>query len=269
MSSASRRAALIIENLNISSIEDLQLLEQIAFERGAIVTRKHLDVAEARLIVGNPFSVITISTTIGDHRRQRFSIAHELGHLELHRQEIVFPCDTARINDWASLTAGDSLEQEANEFAASLLLPETLFAPLCLETDPSMDVVRHLSDQFNVSLMATARRYVRFCYDPVAVVWTQRSQIRWFQRNDAFADYGFFIDVNSLVDDATVASRFFEGEALPRSSRLVRASAWMIPGNFRDILLREQCVAMPNYDGVLSLLWVDEGWESEGWEDEE
>jgi len=110
VSSASRRAALIIENLNISSIEDLQLLEQIAFERGAIVTRKHLDVAEARLIVGNPFSVITVSTTIGDHRRQRFSIAHELGHLELHRQEIVFPCDAARINDWASLNAGDSLE---------------------------------------------------------------------------------------------------------------------------------------------------------------
>lgn len=263
MSSASRRAASIVEELNINTIDDLQLLEQIAWERGAIVVHGHLNVAEARLTVGRPYSIITVSNAIGNHRRHRFSIAHELGHLELHRHRVVFSCDAMQINDWSSVTTSANLEQEANEFAASLLLPETLFAHLCLETDPSMDVVRRLSDRFDVSLTATARRYVSFCYAPVAVVWTQRRQIRWFQRNDSFTDYDFFVNVNSFVDDSTIASRFFNEEPLPHSPQPVRASAWMIPGGFRDRLLREQCVAMPNYEGVLSLLWVDEDWEDE------
>lgn len=262
MNQAHQRAATIVEELGINSIKDLQLLEQIAFERGAIVTYRNLDVAEARLVVGRPLSVITISTSISDSHRQRFSIAHELGHLELHRQDVIFPCDALRINDWRHGGDPQNLEQSANEFAAALLLPEQLFAPLCLEKDPSMDTVRELSERFDVSLMATARRYVNFCYDPVAVVWTHKRLIRWFQRNEAFADYGFFINVNSFVENETVASGFFDGEPFPRVAQLVKASAWMIPGNFKDIVIREQCVAMGNYDGVLSLLWVDDEWDS-------
>jgi Zn-dependent peptidase ImmA (M78 family) len=263
MGSATYRAASIVEDLRIVSITDLQLLELIAFERGAIVKCSRLDVAESRLIVGRPYSVITVSTSVSDPRRERFNIAHELGHLELHRRELVFPCDAGSINDWPSGGATQNLEQEANEFAAGLLLPEKLFAPLCREMDPSMEAVRELAEQFNVSLMATARRFVQFSHAPVAVVWTERRLIKWFQRNEPFEDLGLFVDVNSMVSDATVASRVFNGEYLPQTSDVVRASAWMMEGGFRDMPMREQCVAMPNYQGVLSLLWIEEEWTDE------
>lgn len=260
MPSPSRVAASIIEDLNIVSVEDLQLLDQIAFERGAIVRREPLTTAEARLVVGRPYSVITVSITTNNARRERFSIAHELGHLELHRNERIFPCDIESINDWASRASDISLEQEANEFAASLLLPEKLFSPLCLDSDPSMDAVQSLAEQFDVSLTATAIRYVQFCYDPVAVIFTQRRLIKWFRRNKAFADYDFFVNVNSMVEDSSLAARFFNREPLPESAQLVKASSWMIPGGFEDIHIHEQCIAMPQYDAVLSLLWVEEEW---------
>ena len=263
MSSAASRAASIIEELDIRSIADLQLLDQIAFARSAIVRQGGLDTAEARLVVGRPYSVITVSSTLGDSRRQRFSIAHELGHLELHRYEVVFPCDAASMTYWASKGSNENLEQAANEFAAALLLPEKLFAPLCQDTDPSLDTISQLSNRFNVSLIATARQYVRYCYEPVAVVWVQGGYIRWFQCNEAFSDNGFFINVNSIVDSSTVASRFFDRRPLPRAPQLVRASSWMRPGKFANIHLQEQCVAMPNYEAVLSLLWANEEWDED------
>ena len=254
----------ILNKLRITKLEDLQLLESIAWERGATIVDKPLSGSEARLVAVGNRAIITVSTSIKNSQRRRFSIAHELGHLELHRQELIFLCDSENINDWSSKTSIRNLEQEANKFAASLLLPEKLFSPLCLKTEPSLNTVRLLAEQFNVSLTATIIRYVQFCYDPVAIVFTQRRQIKWFQRNEAFEDYGFFVNVNSMVEDSTVAARFFNSESLPKSAQLVKASSWMMPGGYKDIYLHEQCIAMPNYDAVLSLLWVEDEWADEG-----
>lgn len=63
--------------------------------------------------------------------RQRFTIAHELGHFELHRQMITdqvhvdknFP---ALMRDPKSGTGTEQIEIEANQFAAELLMPREL-----------------------------------------------------------------------------------------------------------------------------------------------
>jgi Zn-dependent peptidase ImmA (M78 family) len=63
--------------------------------------------------------------------RQRFTIAHELGHLELHRQMITvnvhvdksFP---ALMRDSKAATGTELIEIQANQFAAELLMPRTL-----------------------------------------------------------------------------------------------------------------------------------------------
>jgi Zn-dependent peptidase ImmA (M78 family) len=258
MGIGARRAASVIAALGISSVDDLQRLELIAFERGAIVQRGQLHIAEARLVIGRPHSVITISTQISTPQRERFGIAHELGHLELHRNVDMFPCDTGSLNEWPVVGREPSIEQEANEFAACLLLPEDIFGGICGELDPSMEVIKELADQFDVSIMATARRFVEFCDAPAAIVWTERRQVRWFQRNEAFEDYGFFINVNSMVEDSTVASRFFDKEYVPTSPEVIRASAWMMEGEYSNLPLKEQCISMPRYEGVLSLLWVED-----------
>ncbi|USQ95893.1 ImmA/IrrE family metallo-endopeptidase [Caulobacter sp. RL271] len=62
-----------------------------------------------------------------DHsiERQRFTIAHELGHLVLHRGQPVHVDEGFRVNlrDRRSATAEDVEEIEANAFAADLLMP--------------------------------------------------------------------------------------------------------------------------------------------------
>ncbi len=57
--------------------------------------------------------------------RQRFSIAHELGHFQLHREPVFVDKQPARVNfrNGVSSLAIDPREIEANGFAAALLMP--------------------------------------------------------------------------------------------------------------------------------------------------
>ncbi|MEO8009263.1 MAG: ImmA/IrrE family metallo-endopeptidase [Betaproteobacteria bacterium] len=60
--------------------------------------------------------------------RQRFSIAHEIGHLVMHKGAL-FVDKTVRFNrDANSSKAVDPREIQANQFAAELLMPEELVA---------------------------------------------------------------------------------------------------------------------------------------------
>jgi Zn-dependent peptidase ImmA (M78 family) len=60
--------------------------------------------------------------------RQRFTIAHELGHRALHpgRELILDVPVRVNLRDKTSSTASDLEEIEANAFAAALLMPEPL-----------------------------------------------------------------------------------------------------------------------------------------------
>jgi Zn-dependent peptidase ImmA (M78 family) len=94
--------------------------------------------------------------------RQRFTIAHELGHLVLHRDELHidegFPF---AFRDEISSLAVDPAEIEANQFAAELLMPEAWIAAeirgqhLDIESD---DVIGSLAQKFGVSVLSMTHR---------------------------------------------------------------------------------------------------------------
>jgi len=263
MSHAALSADRLIARLGIMDRSDLLLLEEIAWTRGVLVKEGILEGAEARLVMARGRGIITLSSAIRDLRRKRFSIAHELGHFEMHRtQRGLSLCLSEDIKDSVGKHTGQDLEQEANEFAAALLLPARFFAPLCKKEVPSLEYVCELAENFSTSLTATALRYVKFCEEPVAVVFSQGSHIKWFQGSKDFEDLreelGFFIDVRAKLDQSTLASALFQGRNR-LSNKKVQASAWFTPGRYRDnARLLEHSIAMPAFDAVLTLLWVDE-----------
>lgn len=94
--------------------------------------------------------------------RQRFSLAHELGHFLLHREKepffidaaVFFRSEGATPETWAQ-------ERAANAFAAELLLPERKLKELW-QSEP-IDVfddtaIRRLADRLGVSTQALAIR---------------------------------------------------------------------------------------------------------------
>jgi len=256
----------VLDDLTITTPSDLELLDAIAWERGALVQEKHLDGCEARITVAKK-SIIIISTAITDPRRKRFNLAHELGHLEMHRYKsrITF-CTSEDLNDWRLQKDGANLEQEANEFASALLLPERFFAQRCPLQEPSLDLIADLAGEFNTSLTATALRYLHFCGEPCAVVFSQNNCIRWFRRSKSFEELGLFVDVKSRLDAACFAVSFFKGKTVQKTPGRVRASAWFRSGPYRqDATITEQSWSMPGYNAVLTLLWVDEVIDDEEW----
>jgi Zn-dependent peptidase ImmA (M78 family) len=122
----------VLNEVGITRIEDLALLELIAWERGALVRSTSRTRAEARIAMAGERAIITVSTTVRDSQRRQFSVAHELRHLEMHRPQGGFALGVSEdIDDWQPQRTDVNREQEANRFAAALLLPERFFEPLC------------------------------------------------------------------------------------------------------------------------------------------
>lgn len=85
--------------------------------------------------------------------RQRFTIAHELGHLELHHQSELHIDHNYRIllRSERSSQAIDPEEIEANTFAAELLIPQAM-----LEKDIGEQAIDYEDDEM---IRTLARRY--------------------------------------------------------------------------------------------------------------
>jgi Zn-dependent peptidase ImmA (M78 family) len=98
--------------------------------------------------------------------RQRFTIAHEIGHLVLHRPEITKEIHVDRefpmlMRDAVSATGSDEMEIEANCFAAEILMPESFLAkslegrPIDIDDDAAVSA---LAKVYKVSASAMRLR---------------------------------------------------------------------------------------------------------------
>lgn len=105
-------------------------------------------------------------------RRQRFTIAHELGHIELHDDVLrkgmhVDKVITMLNRDTRSTTGTISIEIEANQFAAELLMPRDLVLRYMDERGldygmvPDDDAIDAMARAFNVSTTAMTYRIAK------------------------------------------------------------------------------------------------------------
>lgn len=242
---------------------DLKFLEELAWERGALVNYEDMDGAEASLsYAGRLPAIITISTAINSVERKRFSLGHELGHFELHRFEYnVYSCERDEITELFGKKKKVNLEEEANIFSANLLLPERFITPIIFGQEPSMEIIEEISESFFSSITASARRFVNLSNEPVAITWVENGYLRWFERSHSFTEMGLFPRVREKLDRRTSASILMQNpnNRIGKKWREVSIHAWLRNGKYSvQAKIKEQCIAMPNLNSTLSLLWVDE-----------
>jgi predicted transcriptional regulator len=97
--------------------------------------------------------------------RQRFTLAHEIGHFLLHKGDRVILDRSFRVNlrDTNGKSMEDPEEIEANFFAAELLMPEEFLVnslrhkKIDIEED---DIIETLANKYKVSPQAMAYRLV-------------------------------------------------------------------------------------------------------------
>jgi Zn-dependent peptidase ImmA (M78 family) len=255
---AERAAERVLDHLRIVESKDLRLLEEIAYERGAVVREKAMRGAEARLTLVGGRAVITLSDAISNPLRKRFSIAHELGHLEMHRLVSSFSlCSQGDIDEGVSDRVDSNREQEANAFAAALLMPRRIFKVVCQQGDPTLETIQELAHYFYTSLTATALRYTQFCEEATAIVFSQRGIVTWFRRSKEFEEMGAFVEVKSRLDADSLAYSIHRNGRSSGKQRRVPAASWLAPGNYRDdATIMEQSWPLAGYDSILTLLWI-------------
>lgn len=157
-----------MQQIQISANKLLQLasaneppipVERIARLRGVQVRYVPFEGELSGLLYQENGRIIVGVNALHAKARQRFTIAHELGHLELHSQSELHIDRNFHIllRDEQSSQAIDPNEIEANAFAAELLMPKAM-----LERDLSGQVVdyeddemlRNLANRYKVSLQA-------------------------------------------------------------------------------------------------------------------
>ncbi len=130
---------------------------------GLVAQARALTDASGVLVVEGGRGVIGYNSTHSS-LRQRFTMAHEVGHYVLHvkgKQSHLFIDKSVYRRDDESSTGNDHQEVEANKFAAALLMPAELVR---LEVQKSgldlddEDAIAALARRFNVSAAAMSFR---------------------------------------------------------------------------------------------------------------
>jgi hypothetical protein len=203
-------------------------------------------------------AIISVSNAVGYEPRRRFIIAHEFGHYEIHGtdQNQIELCDSVQTADDAQMRElyAPSTEREANAFASEFLMPKAVWEKRCDVRKPSLDIVKSLREEFEVSLIAAGIRFARLSPERCAVVLAQDGKASWVVTGKEF---GYFVKKERSLSKYTVASDYFAGKRPSDVAEPVPATAWLDGhrlSSSHDLI--EHCQVIPSLRATLSLLWI-------------
>jgi Zn-dependent peptidase ImmA (M78 family) len=172
-----RSAADLLKELGITEPQEIDI-EAIAEHCNATVMYGQLTGSEARIVGSDDAAIITVNRS-ASRGRERFSAAHELAHWLRDAGKVAYLCNPERAFDEAE--AGNP-ETRANDYAADLLLPQSMFKPRAKDKSMTLQTVSSLAEQFTTSLTATTIRLVQLGSFPAVVVVSDAERMRWFRR---------------------------------------------------------------------------------------
>lgn len=243
-----------LKELLVRSAADIDV-ELIAEALNASVLEKPLRSAEAMLVRRGKRAVIYIDPSVQLPGRRRFSIAHEIGHLCLHRElsQAGFCLDTeGSLEDYTNSTQ----ELEANRFAAHLLMPGRLFSVSARRVDISITGVQRLAEEYTVSLTAAAWRFIEEVREDCLLVCSHEGRIRWYHKN--FYDGRFGVpQIGSEVPAASDAWEVARGRRGNENPDRVDSWHWLSGAPTRQPMF-EQSLALGASGLVLTMLHMPE-----------
>jgi Zn-dependent peptidase ImmA (M78 family) len=159
-----KEAARLIAELKIKKAP--VSVDKIARHIGAVIRNSPLDTEISGMVfIKDGVPVIGVNA-LHHPNRQRFTIAHEIGHLVLHRDYIGSHLHVDKqypvlMRDSKASQGIDRIEIEANQFAAELLMPRALILELLDDEGVDLDdegPIEMLALRFKVSKQAMTHR---------------------------------------------------------------------------------------------------------------
>ena len=212
--------------------------------------------------------VICVNSNIIEQTRKNFTGAHEIGHYCLDsRDQNVFRCSREVIESFKPTI--HPMELRANEFAAELLMPKSIYQPLIDRRDPGWSQIRELTPMSQTSLISTARRFIDLTDEACCLIVSEGKRTVWFCKSEEFRAYIQFGPLSS----ETVAYAVFQGIDPPERFEDVKADNWLTGRGVKSHTeILEWSLSLNSYGQVLTLLYDEEGisgWDEEDYEEED
>ena len=204
--------------------------------------------------------------------RIRFTMAHELGHYILHRQNgNAFECSEADLLQWD--TVEKRQEAEADVFASYLLMPIDDFRRSIGSDSVDLRILDGCARRYGVSLTAAILKWLEFTEQRAVLVMSTEGYILWARSSQSAYHSGAVfrtrrnpvsIPTDSLAASAISVTREMQGVELA-------ARIWF-PQEPEDMSLREFKIVSDRYERTMSLLilpkaeprWVREQEDNDG-----
>lgn len=196
---------------------------------------------------GKKHKFIIYNENIREEGRKNFCVSHEIGHNSCHVGQPEFLCTSKDLNDMAPHP--ENIEQEANLFAAQLLMPPDEFRKALATKAPSLELLSRIAEErFRTSLTATCKRLIDLSHtkafgmafvqeDGTVARWDRSTEMKWtgfgFRRGHRIPKIGFEHD--------------------PVGTR-IESDVWLNAKNAPRWELTQSAVYMPYYEETLVLL---------------
>ena len=250
---ARMQALHLAERFGVESIEHLRV-EAFARRLNVELVETDIEGAEAQLIVGPDGATIVLPRSLADPVCRRWQIAHELGHFVLRHpapptKELCRPRLRRRRRDRRHC------EDEANGFAAALLIPDSILATVCDTRPMTLEVPMQLATSCAVPYAAAAQRLMEVTWRTCAIVISQHGVVRtvWPSLSFLIACAGRMWP-GERVSCGSLAGRFFETGELCDAPALVPASTWLADVD-PEVRLQEHSVPLADHNAVATMLW--------------
>lgn len=250
----------LLDEFGIDDIQEIDIRD-LVYARGIILNEKPLHNSDGRIVFGKKSAIITINSDISYAGRKRFTVAHELGHFEMHRHLHTHLNDNA-----ASLECFKTghQETEANEFATELLMPKSRFVEKANSKRFSPELLRELADYFNTSITSVAFRYLELGGHPIFIFHSYNGNLLYWKCSSYYSMFEHFLkakDLNRLpVPENSVAAEYFNDKIIYRGREEVQPitkDVWFeTKGYDNDEAFNEFCIVTPTYNTVVSIVWT-------------
>ena len=228
--------------------------DPVTFVQGAILPG--FDGALYRAPAGKKGWGIIYNKAVGSPGRINFTLAHEFGHYLLHRKDHPedVKCSQQEMVHWDSEYG--QIERQANEFAATLLMPLGDFRrQIALRAKPTLDDIGCCAERYCVSLTAATLRWLEYTERRSVLVVSRDGFILWARSSPRALKTGaFFRTANKPPIPIPPVSLPMQPDHLEGNKGTVThdAGIWFQEPCEEIALLSDQ------YDFAISLLHLDD-----------
>lgn len=196
------------------------------------------------------------------HSKVIFTICHELGHYFIEEHRRILVATRAAHGSETEFVSDLLIEQQADHFAAGLLMPSRLFRPqINRKNFPTLDEIKEIRRMFQVSLTGMLVRWTQLSDFPCATIAVNDGRIQFGWVSEGFRRIGAYRVLRGEDLVGREALRFADADpsvsAYREGSGSGAVACWLDYERVR-LYTMEFYFAIPHTKTIWVLLFADE-----------